>query len=650
MQYSDRKNYDNALEYFQQANKKDFELKDINDISNLVLSEFQQLNIMKSYLPDYNLKASDFNCSFLLVNVFNIVQQKMRNLKQLFEQREDGLYGVWLWKQGEQYLIIVDDQIPCKLCGNNSQLATVISKYEWPIIMEKAIGKILGLEYNSLNLIQNDSIEYYLQMITGSEIQEQEIQSIEELQKKVRDQQQIYYVKYTQDSKTIASVIAINNEQENQKLVKLIAPNQQSVFLKGRQKHESSCYLTWDEFKQHFQTVYVLIWKDEYRVTPVTLKNPIERKFDFIEHTYCYKFIIDDNANYQITLWQNNLIINQGKIQIKDEKLKNQLGLIRMLLFQELNQNQYQFIDGICDFQSNISINTILDKGNYCILCQGYFNNVQNYTEEQQLEQFKLNLTIKGLQVPQNIDPDNLDKQKQIKLIRSLIKKVSQKENTRSFNIIGQPQIQVITKQIYGFLYFYYENRGTIDIREKIEFIQLGHLINYESLKKKNKELIDIKQNNFKIILYTLDPKIILQQDTINFQYQYKHILIKENEQLEEFDQITQNIELDEFNQIIQNQNTKKIVCDFIDAYINQYQQGITILFQNNQENSVEVDLKFKELKNLRLVQNSIITTNDKSIRFSLEKQSKVKIQFDINEHANNYHYKMDLNCSNNLY
>lgn len=48
----------------------------------------------------------------------------------------------------------------------------------------------------------------------------------------------------------------------------------------------------------------------------MSLEKPIERKTDIIEHTYFYKFKIEDNSNYWITLWQKEFIIEEGNIII----------------------------------------------------------------------------------------------------------------------------------------------------------------------------------------------------------------------------------------------------------------------------------------------------------------------------------------------
>lgn len=47
----------------------------------------------------------------------------------------------------------------------------------------------------------------------------------------------------------------------------------------------------------------MLIWKDEYRVTTVSLNKIIERKTDIVENTYFHKVNIDETNNYQLILW-----------------------------------------------------------------------------------------------------------------------------------------------------------------------------------------------------------------------------------------------------------------------------------------------------------------------------------------------------------
>ncbi|CAD8118506.1 unnamed protein product [Paramecium sonneborni] len=529
MQYQNRTKFEQETQIFYTVNKKKFDdgrFDQENENRNLVLYELAQLeNIQKSYLQDLEIKDSSFFKSFALINAIFIVQQNMSNLKQNFEQREDRLFGVWLWQQGEQHLVIVDDQIPCIFRGNYPELATIISKYEWPIILQKAIGKFLGYGYNSFNSLKNETVDFFIQMITGSIIIEQEFQSIEELEKISRDKQVILFVKYTQNSQIIASIIEFTQiyMEGEQRLIRLIAPNQQSVFAQGRSKDYRSCYLNWQEFKQNFQTVHQLIWKDDYRVTPVQLKNPSERSFGsnentlqnqygFIEHTYLYKFKLDDDDNnYQITIWQKDYIINEGKIEILNNYSSQKLGLIRILLFQEFQPNQYKFIDGNCNFLSYISINQKLKKGDYFILCQGYFN---------QLQQRDLTLTIKGLQVPQSIIPDQQQDSKLIKLITTMIMNHTSLENTRS---IQEPQIQVTTNKAYGFLYFYYKNKGTIEIYEQVNFQQLGFFIEYNSLTQQQQFQIKVQQNHFQIQLYTLDPRIIIQQENLSFKYCYTY-------------------------------------------------------------------------------------------------------------------------------
>jgi hypothetical protein len=48
-------------------------------------------------------------------------------------------------------LIKVDEKIPCYLKGNITKLATLECECMWPIIIEKAIVKVLGKKYEILN-------------------------------------------------------------------------------------------------------------------------------------------------------------------------------------------------------------------------------------------------------------------------------------------------------------------------------------------------------------------------------------------------------------------------------------------------------------------------------------------------------------------
>ncbi|CAK62718.1 unnamed protein product (macronuclear) [Paramecium tetraurelia] len=649
MHYQNREAYTNQMDNLSQVGIKDFEQKDFYekcDNKMLVLHELKQFEkIQKSYNADPKLKASDFYSSFTFLNAVIVVQQNMGNLKKIFESNDE-LYGVWLWKQGLEKLVIVDDQIPCKLSGNYPHLATIISEYQWPIILEKAIGKMLGLGYNSFKALKNDSIEFYLQvfflkltnqMITGQLIHEQEFQSFEDLEKKLKDKSNILFVKYQQDSKSIASVITTHpsDGQDQLKLIKLIAPNSESVYFQGRQKDDSVCYLSWEEFKTNFQSVHVLQWKDDYIMTAISLENPIERKTDIIEHTYSYKFKIENQGNYQCTLWQKDFVIEDNEIIIRSQNNKKQIGLLRVLLFQELESNQYKFIDGQCDFQCDISINALLEKGEYLILCQAYFNNFGNDSQEPLQKYFDLNFSIKGEIANSKIYPDDQFEQKKINLIKSLIQHTLAKDKKRSIISSHQQQINVYTNQIYGFLYFYYENRGTIDIQEQIEFKEQGYLIRYDSLKKENQVLVEVKQNCFQILLYTLDPEIINKSENTNFQYQYTHALVGQCKH-----QIGQ---WKIHDQIRADQYTQKIVCDQFIAYINQNHSGITMQFQNNHEQDVSLELQFTELKNLRLAENPQCQIDGSSIYIQLQKKTEMQIYFQTNEPQQYYGHKITL-------
>ncbi|CAD8124087.1 unnamed protein product [Paramecium sonneborni] len=623
MYYQNKQKYDEEIKTFQEADKNQYNDATFNEKNrdkNLELTSLAKLEqIEKSYYQDFEMKESLFYKSFALTNAFFIVQQKMSSLKYHLEQREDEqLFGVWLWQQGEQHLIIVDDKIPCIQKQDGYELATVRSKYQWPIILQKAIGKLLGYGYDSFNLIQNDSIEFFTEIITGSIIIEQEFQSIEELEAKSRDKSIIVFVKYTQEQKTIAYQI----EVKEKKLINLIPPNQKSIFVKGSQ-------LNWEEFKQNFKTVHIVIWKDDYRVTSVSLKNQIERQSDFIEHTYLYKFKIDHHADYQITIWQKDYIINEEQIEILNKNSRQKLGLIRILLFKEFKPNQYQFIDGNCDFLANLSINQKLDVGEYYILCQGYFNFLKNQSQEEQQKQKKLNLTIKGLNIPEIVNSDDQVESKLIRLISSFIKNQASINNTRS---IIQPEIQVTTDKAYGFLYFYYENKGTIDIYEEVNIKEQGHLISYDSLIKQSFFQVQVQQKHFQVVLYTLDPKIIQKNESLKFVYEYTHKILDEQQYQK--------------NKLLQDSKQRNIQCNQIKISINQHEQGIFIQFQNFSDQDNQVDLIFTELKNLSLVLNKDFNIQKNQINFSIQKKSKLMMFFDVIVPNSPYYYKWNINCS----
>ncbi|CAD8208728.1 unnamed protein product [Paramecium octaurelia] len=642
MHYQKRDTYEKEMNNFNLVKKQDFEQKDFYEKCNnnqLVLCELKQFeNIQKSYRADLKLKESDYYSSFTFFNSVTILQQNMSNLNQIFEQRDDDLYSVWLWEQGLEKLVIVDDQIPCKLSGNYPHLATIVSEYQWPLILEKAIGKMLGFQYNSFKALKNDSIEFYLQMITGQLIYEQQFQSFEDLKRKMKDKSNILFVKYQQDSKTIASVIAIptSEGQDQLKLIKLIAPNSESIYFQGRQKVDSLCYLSWEEFNKNFQSVHVLTWKDDYRVTAISLENPIKRTTDIIEHTYCYKFTIENQGDYQCTLWQKDFVIEENEIIIRSQNEKKQIGLLRMLLFQKLESNQYQFIDGCCDFQCNISINPFLEKGEYLILCQAYFNNFEKDSQNPQQQCFDLNFSIKGVIAPPNIYPDDQFEQQKINLIKTLIQHTLSQGKKRSVISNHQQQTSVITNQIYGFLYFYYENRGKIDIQEQIEFKELGYLIRYDSLKKENQVLVEVNKNCFQILLFTLDPEIIKKSGNTSFQYKYSHAIADSCKlQIEK-----QNI----LFQIKADEKTRKIECDKIIAYVTPHHSGIIIQVENNNlEQDAQVELKFTELTNLTIEESSQFKVVGSSIHFSIQKKTEEQLYFDIAVPEQYYGCKVDM-------
>lgn len=69
-------------------------------------------------------------------------------------------------------MTVIDDNVPCILQGNNPIIASSSAQnHVWPIIIEKAIVKVYGGKYSSLNKHLSESTETILHVIISLVLQ-----------------------------------------------------------------------------------------------------------------------------------------------------------------------------------------------------------------------------------------------------------------------------------------------------------------------------------------------------------------------------------------------------------------------------------------------------------------------------------------------
>ncbi|CAD8094599.1 unnamed protein product [Paramecium sonneborni] len=602
-----------------------------NQSNQIKFFSIEDLDITNSLLPCKSLYISQYYKNCALINAFNVLQSKIQFVKDIYE-KTDNPYAVWLCDQGEWKIIIVNDKVPCITDINNSIHSVLQCDYQWPIIIEKAVAKLLGASYNSFNHLISHSIESFVYILFGSPITKIRINNIEDLKNLLDDKTSILYVELFQNSINNAYVIKSIQDQNEKVFVELQALNQQAIHNEGIMLKESNFLLSWNIIQ--IQTISQVHLNNNYQTFTFTMQKPIERKIPFEEHTYIYTFQIDEQINEDKSYW---ISICQRDFNFSASKQLTQIkyGLIRLLIFRNKKKG-YELISESIDFTQNLYLKIELIKGQYTLLCQAEFYNLAYLSEEIKNLQQRLKLQIQAIKPPNIFDQNNQNEEKLKQLIISMIRQKSTNLNTLYEKDQGFPNVQKTSDKTKGFFYIYYENHGDTIFEDNIEFIHYENLIKYDTLKMDTKVKISIHPKDYLLILYKFDPRILLIQNDISFQYEInynnKQSLLVQKKSLFEY---MLSLKDPKYNQI---KNPK--------ISIKQHPRGVVLLFSNIALFPIVVECQL-QLQNLKIYLNNL-TLEGQKIKFQLNKKAHLFVFLNIEDPAiKTFNYKMNFTVQN---
>ncbi|CAK89057.1 unnamed protein product (macronuclear) [Paramecium tetraurelia] len=569
----------------------------LNNFPNISIKSIDDIDIPNSLRACLSFQISKYYDHFALINAFNVLQSEIELMRNIYEIRENP-FAVWLCDQGEWKISIVDDQV---LCLKNSDETLFKCTYQWAIIIEKAVAKLLGNSYNQLNRYNRLYMQFdvvYFKLLIGQPITQIQMNRIEELRTLLEQKSSIFYIEVNYKQRNNAYVIL--SIKENQ--VELQAINQESICDAGVKQNDSKFLFSWNEFQQY--PLFQVHLNKNSQIYTFTMQQPMERKLQFIEHTYIYNFQINKKDTYWISICQRDQNFNSLKQQ---QEIK--YGLIRFLLFKN-HKKSYQLISDTNDFNQNLYHRTELEKGKYTLLCQAEFYNLELLSQELQNQQKVLKLQIQGLKPPQNFDQSEQSEGKLKELMVAIIRQTSKanRQNIGKLQKEGFPQVQMTMDNTIGFMYIYYENHGDLHFEEYLQFNIHENLINYETQQMETFRKVSIPPKEYMLLLYKFDPRTLLQSPVIRFKCQ---VDFKIKPSVFEYIYFKQDV------QFIEIQNLK--------IFIMENKKGVLLHFVNQSNNIRKVECELK-LNNLLIVQNENLTLKDKIANFEMKSKSNYVI------------------------
>ncbi|CAD8085652.1 unnamed protein product [Paramecium primaurelia] len=599
------------------------------DYQKIQFYSIYDIEIPNSLIPCKQFGISQLYNNFALINAFNVLQSQIYLMKSIFERTEDP-FAVWLCDQGEWKIIIVNDKVPCVKNVNNKIETTFKCNLQWPIIIEKAIVKLLGDSYNLLNDLVTTSISSFIYLLIGQPISKIQMKTIQELQSQLEQKNSIFYIEVYYKQRHNAYVITSVKENN----VVLQAINQDLIYNEGVILQDSKFLLKWSQFQ--LQTIFQVHLNYGYQTYTFTMQQPMKRIQQFIEHTYIYTFKINNKQKNEATYWisicqrDQNMNSSQQKKEIK-------YGLIRLLLFKN-NNKTYQFLSESIDCNQNLFLETELSSGTYTLVCQAEYFDFESIPEELQNQQSTLKLQIQGIQITQKFDQTNQNEQKLRELIITMIRQKTTTQNLYIYKDEEFPQVQRTLERTKGFLYIYYENHGDSNFEEYLEFITHRNLIRHETQEMDTKIKVSIPPKQYMLYLYKFDPKVLLDSNSISFEYQISFYNKIQSE-------IVERPSL--FDYIYSQKNLQYKEIKNPEIFIQQHGQGVLFLFQNIESNSIDVECDLT-LNNLKILYNDTITLKEKIIKFQMKPKTKQFILLEIiNQRQKYYNYKMKVSVQN---
>ncbi|CAD8098154.1 unnamed protein product [Paramecium sonneborni] len=418
----------------------DIDCKLENQQNQIIFSSISNLEISNSLFPCKSIENSLYYKNSALINAFNVLQSNIQLMRNMYEQQENP-FAVWLCDQGEWKIIIVNDKVP-----------------------QKAVAKLLGANFDWLTYHKNQNSK------------------LEDLKVILDLKYSILYVELFQNSMNNAYVIKSIHNQNQQDFIELQAINKKLFIMK------EPFWKVLNSFQVGTLQRVVLFHKFiQIKILStfcLIMKNPIERKLDFLEHTYIYTFKINENKS----CWFSILLNNQLKSNM------NQLILLKIY---------------ICK----------LKKGQYTLLCQAEFYDHESLSQELKNQQQILKLQIQAIEPPKVFNQTHQNEVKLKELIIQMIRQKSTIQNTQNCKDQGFPDVQKTRGQIEGFIYIYYENHDDTKFEEKLEFFDDQNLIKYETQKMDTFVKISLPPQDYLLILYKFNPKVLLPQNKISFKY-----------------------------------------------------------------------------------------------------------------------------------
>ncbi|CAD8181831.1 unnamed protein product [Paramecium octaurelia] len=564
----------------------------LNNFTKFSFQSIDDIDIPNSLRACLSFEISEYYNNFALINAINVLQSEIELMRNIYEIRENP-FAIWLCDQGEWKLVIVNDQVPCVTNSDNQFEPMFKCTYLWAIIIEKAVAKLLGNSYNVFNHLVTNSIQSFVYLLTGQPITQIQINKIEELRTLVEEKNSIFYIEVNYKQRNNAYVIS--SLKENQ--VELQAINIQSICDAGMKLKDSKFLLSWDEFQK--QPLFQVHLNKDSHVYTFTMKQPIERKLQFIEHTYIYNFQINKKDTYWISICQRDQNFNSQK-----QKQEIKYGLIRFLLFKN-HKKSYQLISDTNDFNQNLYHKIELEKGKYTLLCQAEFYNIESLSEELKNSQKILKLQIQGMKPPQNFDQSKQNEENLRELIIAIIRQISKtNKNIYTFQKEGFPQVQRIMDKTRGFMYIYYENHGDSDFEEYLQFNKHQNLINNETQQMETRRKVSIPPKEYKLLLYKYDPRALIKSPQICFECQ-----------------VDFKIKPSVFEYIYFKQGVLYKEIKNLKIFIVEHEIGVSILFVNQANNTIQVTCELK-LQNLLIVQHKDLSLQGKIAKFQMMPQS----------------------------
>ncbi|EGR32971.1 hypothetical protein IMG5_065390 [Ichthyophthirius multifiliis] len=618
------------LKSFQSAQK--YQWKRIHEF-------LQNPKIVSKGIQPNNIKQGELGNCYFLSSLFCIAKKPflIERLIQTKQINKQGLYVVWICKDGEWQQVLLDDFFPCIEKDNVFYPAFSQSNENeiWVLLLEKAYAKV----YGSYEQIERGLSGHFTHDLTGAPYfylirDSQGGFDMEELWRLLYngliENNYIITASFENNNNEIAqkkealfgitsahcySLLdvkeIIDSEGKNNKIIQVRNP--WGVFKWKEDQSDNSKKLTSDFKKQldvqeNDGTFWINLndFVQQFRQVCVSKVN---EKYKYSSIKCCH---IQEKLNVKLfsmkvnSQCQGNVGISQNDQRNFSENKNYQYSMVRLMVFRIENNQIKQYIGGEFDCERDISFEALFQEGIYLVYVE--FDWIQNDVREFVLWNYGEQL-VEFIEINNNISQESL--------IEDIFQVHALSEDVKRVHKYNQ-QIKRITGQVCGYVYFIYQNNSyDIYLKEQLQMKNITFLNICPPHTYQDQIKINIKPGDQQIVKFKVDAK---GRGVYKYQSSLSYILLQDLRDVTE----QKLIQMSHFqpSKVKQREMHGKFMKVFVHTFV--YYGGMCFLYINKTSSKVYVEDLQIGLVNLRCEKYDI----DDIIHIEVQPQQQFLINF----------------------